>query len=67
MAFAQQSYSQKLQQCQEAHLGDAPADAGIGMTQTASDGVFNSCVAQANKDLNEQMVGWLSDAGSTMR
>jgi outer membrane biogenesis lipoprotein LolB len=68
VAFAQQSYNQKLQQCQEAHLNDAAPDAGIGATQTSSDSAFSGCMAQANKELDLQMGQSLSqDAGSAVQ
>jgi hypothetical protein len=68
VAFAQQSYNQKLQQCQEAHLNDAAPDAGIGATQTSSDSAFSGCMAQANKELDLQMGQSRSqDAGSAVQ
>lgn len=68
VAFAQQSYNQKLQQCQQAHLNDAAPDAGIGAMQTSSDAAFSGCMAQANKELDLQMSQvFLQDAGSAVQ
>jgi hypothetical protein len=68
VAFAQQSYNQRLQQCQQAHLDDAAPDAGIGAMQTSSDAAFSACMAQANRNLDLEMAQWLgADAGSALR